>query len=78
MWLNMFETISSNYCLNKADRGSFSNKNSVGVIAVFAIAAVETGCPALPSVHDFHPDHGLHLLDDSQAIACVELQGFKL
>ena len=44
----------------------------------FAGAADEAGCPALPSVHDFHPDHGFHLLDDSHAIACVELQGFKL
>ena len=28
VWMNMFETISSNYCLRKADRGSLSNKNT--------------------------------------------------
>ena len=46
--------------------------------AAFAGAAVEADCSALPSVHESHPGHGFHLLDDCRAIACVEIQGFKL
>ena len=56
---------------------SVQESHLADLAASFA-GAVETNCSALPSVHESHPGHGFHLLDDCQAIACVEIQGFKL
>ena len=57
---------------------SVQESHLADLAAAFVGAAVEADCLALPSVHESHPGHGLHLLDESQAIACVEIQGFKL
>ena len=57
---------------------SVQESHLADLAAAFAGAAVEADCSALPSVYESHPGHGRHVLDDCQAIACVEIQGFKL